>query len=209
MMNDQEALSLKLTNPGFLLKLVRQSHRVNLLLAAALLASVGVTIWQRTHPPQPIIIGTDGQGKPRRIYPLSQPVMRDNAVARWAVQRVSAAFNIDWRDYRTKLTAASQDFTVAGWRSFGASLVTTGDIAKMKAAKLVGWATPTGGASMVHEGVVGDRYTYELTFPLRTTFENERQQIEQTLVMHVIVVRASEDNHPSGLAIAQVNAVPQ
>lgn len=209
MINDQQAISLKLTDPRFLLKLVQQSHRVNLVLAAALFAWIGVSLWQWTHPPQPIIIGTDGSGQPRQIQPLSRPVMSDNAVSRWAVQTVAAAFNIDWRDYRSKLTAASQNFTVAGWDSFGASLVTTGDIDKMKQAKLVGWAEPTGGTTMIHEGLVGDRYTYELTFPLRVTFENERQEIEQTLVMHVIVERASEDDHPSGLAIAQVNAVPQ
>jgi hypothetical protein len=44
---------------------------------------------------------------------------------------------------------------------------------------------------------------------MTVTYANENQEITEHLNMNVIVVRAPAINHPNGIAIDQLNAVPQ
>lgn len=209
MMNDQQATSLKLVDPQFLLKLVRSAQRINLLLAAALFGFIGLRVWQLTHPMPPYFIYTDGHGQPYRRYPLNQPDLSDDAVLGFAVGNIVDAYAVNWQDYRTRLTEVSHHFTRNGWMSFGSSFVKVGDLAKLKEAKLVGSAKPDAAAIILHEGVVGTRYTYEISFPLTAIYQNETRRIVEHLNMLVWVVRTPVVNHPEGVAIDQMNAIPQ
>ena len=209
MSNENQAISHKLVDPVFLLGLVKFNQRTNLVLAAALLLFVGDKVWEATHPPEPYFIYTDAEGKPYRSFPLNQPVMADADVLNWTENIVQNAYDINWRDYRSQLTQTSHNFTVAGWSSFGQSLVQTGDLDKLKESRMVGDAQVTGAAVMVAEGTVGSVDTYQIQFPMTVTYANESQQIAERLNMNVIVVRAPAINHPDGIAIDQLNAVPQ
>jgi intracellular multiplication protein IcmL len=209
MSNENQAVQQKLVDPAFLLALVRFNLRINLILAAALLIFVGDKVWQLAHPQAPYFIYTNSEGKPYRSFPLNQPVMADAQVLNWTQNVVQNAYDINWRDYRSQLTQTSHDFTVQGWSSFAQSLIQTGDLDKLKQARLVGDAEVTGAAVMVAEGEVGSVYTYQVQFPLTVTYANEVQQITEHLNMNIIVVRAPAINHPDGVAIDQLNAVPE
>jgi intracellular multiplication protein IcmL len=209
MSNESQAISQKLVDPAFLLGLVKFNQRTNLVLAAALLLFVGDKVWEAAHPPQPFFIYTDAEGKPYRSFPLNQQIMTDADVLNWTQDVVQNAYDINWRDYRTQLTQTSHEFTLPGWSSFGQSFIQTGDLDKLKQSRLVGDAQLTGAAVMVAEGVVGSVYTYQIQFPMTVTYANENQEITEHLNMNVIVVRAPAINHPNGIAIDQLNAVPQ
>lgn len=209
MMNDQEAISRRLLDPAFLMRLVQNAGRVNLVLAFGLLGYTALQLWAFTHPPKPLIIYTQRDGRPYRTYPLSQPIMSDRKVLDWTVRTVVKAYAVNYLNYRVKFTEVSHRFTPHGWGTFAEDFVGKGDLAKLKAAKMVGQAKPLAAAIIRDQEVVGNRYTYLITFPLYVRYENQDRMISEHVNIRALVVRVPVVDHPDGIAIAQLNAVPQ
>lgn len=206
--NQTAAVDRKISSPEFTQQLLRRSFFLNAVLGVGVLALIGNSIWMTTHPPRPHYFYTDGEGTPRQIYPLDDPVMSEADLENWTVNSIVAVYTIDFKNYRNQLSEASEHFTVAGWNSFGAAFIQSGNLEKLKEARLVASAQPEQAAVIVHEGVIGNTMTWEIQFPLLVTYENENETNTEHLMVTAIVVRTSDTDHPDGVAIAQVNAPP-
>ena len=126
----------------------------------------------------------------------------------WTVNSIVAVYNVDFKNYRDQLSKASEHFTVSGWNSFGTAFINSGNLQKLKDARLVGSAQPERAAVIVHKAIIGDRLTWEIQFPLLVSYENENETHTQHLMVTALVVRTIETDHPDGIAIEQVNAPP-
>jgi intracellular multiplication protein IcmL len=206
--NQTAAVNRKVSDPEFAQRLLRRSFIVNAVQAVAIAGLIGDIGWRDTHPPPAHYFYTDGHGTPREVYPLDYPVMGDAEVEVWTVSSIVAVYTIDFQNYRQQLSMASHHFTVEGWNSFGAAFVNSGNLAKLKGARLVASAQPQRAAVIVHKTVIGDRLTWDIQFPLLVTYENENETHTEHLMVTALVVRTSEADHPDGVAIEQVNAPP-
>jgi intracellular multiplication protein IcmL len=206
--NQSAAIDRKIASPEFTQLLLRRSFLLNAVQGVAIVALVGNTLWADTHPPRSHYFYTDGHSTPREIYPLDYPVMSEADLEVWTVNSIVAAYTIDFKNYRDQLSKASEHFTVEGWRSFGTAFINSGNLQKLKEARLVASAQPERAAVIVHEGVIGERMTWQIQFPLIVTYENENETHTEHLMVTALVARTSDTAHPDGVAIEQVNAPP-
>ncbi len=208
MRNQAAAVDRKLSDPEFTQLLLRRSFVVHGIQALIAFALIGDLFWRDAHPPAPHYFYTDGVGTPRAVIALDAPVMSDAAVVDWTINSVVAAYSVDFQHYRKQLSDASQHFTVEAWRSFGKSYIESGNLQKMKEARLSVLAVPQGAGVILHKEVVGDRLTWQIQFPMLLSPENENAVYQQKLMVTVLVSRTTEPDHPDGIAIAQLNAPP-
>lgn len=209
MMNSEEAVTRKLVDPVFLLRLIRLQQAVNLLFAGALVLMAGLWGWQRLHPPQIIPIATSLSGRPVRLIPLDKPGLSDRKVLQWTSATVRRAYAIDWRDFAGALDRDAHRFTVEAWNQFALSLKKSGNLSKIKSARMTGWVKPDGAARIVNRGVIGSYFTWEIVDPITVHYENNDEEITDPLIVTLYVRRAAFGHDRAGLAIEQINAVPQ
>lgn len=202
------AIQRHILDPGYLMRQLRTAYLVNAALAVALMVFAGLWGWSRLHPPQPIIIGYHRDGTPFAVQRLSAPLNSQAHVLDWATRAVARAYTVDWVHYKTEFTRSSARFTHAGWASFANSFITTGDFRRIRSEGLIGTAQPAAAATIVKRGVIGDRYTWEIQFPLITTYLGHHFHRSAKRLITVYVVRAPIVRHPSGLAIAQLISAP-
>ncbi|MDD2859468.1 MAG: DotI/IcmL/TraM family protein [Acidiphilium sp.] len=209
MMNKKEAISHKLVDPAFLLRLVRIQQGANTVFAAAFLLVALAWGWQRLHPPAAILIGTSRDGRPVAVVPLNKPNLSDRKVLQWVSTTVRRAYAIDWRNYARQLDDDADRFTVAAWDQFGASLKKSGNLKKIRSARMVGWVKPDGAARIVNRGVIGRYFTWEIVDPITVYYENNDYEITDRLAVKLFVRRAAFGHDHAGVAIEQINAVPR
>jgi hypothetical protein len=209
MMNSREAVSRRLVDPAFLLRLIRLQQVANLVFAGAFLAVVGLWAWQRTHPQQYIPIATSRDGRPVVLTPLDRPNMSNASVLQWTAATIRKAYAINWRNYASHLDEISDHFTTRAWNQFGSSLKNSGNLAKIKAARMVGWVQPNGAARIINRGVIGPYYTWLIIDPITVHYENQNEQITDPLTVKIYVRRAAFGHDGAGVVIEQINAVPQ
>lgn len=200
--------SRQILNPYFLLARIRSLLTANFILAIAVAMLAGCQLWTLLHPRQEIFFGTSRSGDPIRLYPLNQAIYAQSRVFRFAVDATDQAYSVNFVNYRAQFTRVSKKFTPAGWQAFAASFIKEHDFERMKFYDLVGSAVPTAGPAIEKQGVVGNRYTWILQFPMVVTYRNEERHYTETRMMTVDVVRASLFHHPSGLAISQIISAP-
>jgi hypothetical protein len=209
MMNRSEAVSRKLVDPSFLLRLIRLQQYGNLAFASALLLVVALWGWQRLHPPAMIPVATGRNDRPVAIVPLDRPLLSDRRVLQWTADTVRRAYAINWKNYATHLDRVAPRFTTPAWNSFATSLKKSGNLAKIRSARMVGWVVPDGAARIIDKGVIGPYYTWEILDPVTVRYENQTEQINDALNVKIWVRRASFGHDKAGVAIEQINAIPQ
>ena len=208
MKNQSAAVARRLSDPEFSQKLLRRSFLANTIQGGAILALVADRIWRDHHPPLPKFFYTDGKGTPREVFPLDHPVMRDSDLLIWTVSAVCAVFTVNFKDYRIQLNKAGERFTDRGWAAYANAFKGVGNLAKIQSARLIGTATPERAAVIRGKGVVGNLYTYKVEIPLIVTFENDNVNNAQRLIVSVVVIRTIQPDHPDGVAIDQMTAIP-
>jgi intracellular multiplication protein IcmL len=208
MSNHSAAVSRRLTDPDFMMKLLRRSFLVHAASAVVIVALVADHIWIAHHPPIERFFYTDGKGTPYEITPLDQPVMSEAELLMWTVKSITASYNVNFSEYREQLTRAAAHFTVRGWNSFGAEYIHSLNFEKMKEARLVVTAVPERAPTIRDQAVIDGKKTYKIEAPIVVTYENENGHRDQRLLVTVIVVRMPVADHPDGIAIDQINAPP-
>ncbi len=208
MKNQSAAVGRRLSDPEFSQKLLRRSFLVNAVQGGAILALVGDRIWRDHHPPQPHYFYTNGRDTPLDVFPLDNPVMSDSDMLIWTVSAVCAVFTVNFKEYRMQLNKAGERFTDRGWDAYANAFKGVGNLAKIQSARLIGTATPERAAVIRGKGVIGDLYTYKVEIPLIVTFENDNVTNAQHLIVSVVVIRTIEPDHPDGVAIDQLTAIP-
>jgi intracellular multiplication protein IcmL len=115
----------------------------------------------------------------------------------------------NYHDYPVELNTAARRFTVDGWNSFAQSYINSGNFEKMKAAMLLCYAQGQRAAVIRRSMMLEGALAYEVQLPIVQTCQNTNQASTQNLVMTARVVRTNSQDHPDGLAVAQLVAAPQ
>ena len=208
MSNQSAAVDRKLSDPAFTQTLLRRCFMIQTVMAVAIVGLVADRIWTSHHPPAARFFYTDGTHTPYEIVPLDAPVMSEADLKTWTVQSVVAAYTLNFHEYRDQLSKASAHFTIAGWNSFGAAFINTGNLDQLKRARLTESAQPEKAAVIRDKSIIDGRLTYKIELPLIVTYENENQANTQHLLVTAVVIRDIVTDHPDGIAIDQINAPP-
>ena len=209
MRNQAAAVTRRLSDPDFQGALVNRCIALTLGIGVLLGISLLHDAWQWTHPVQPRYFFTDGKHAPRPVVALDSPIVDDTQLLEWTVQTILAPYNIDYYNYPTELNTASRRFTVHGWNTFADSFVKQGNFDEVKRARLLCHAQAVRAAVIHQTSYAQGALAYQVQVPILQTCENANQSSTNNLMITALVIRTSDDDHPDGLAIDQLVAVPE
>ena len=139
------------------------------------------------------------------LIPLDKPVLSQQGLLNWVTETISNAVSLDFLEWREKLSNTRENFEEAAYKSFLASLQSSGVLDMIKEKRLSVSAVVTRAPVITASGLVGGKATWKIEFPLIVPYESS-QGVESTqrLMATVLVARASTVLTPRGVVIQQV-----
>lgn len=139
------------------------------------------------------------------LIPLDKPVLSQQGLLNWVTETISNAVSLDFLEWREKLSNTRENFEEAAYKSFLASLQSSGILNMIKEKRLSVSAVVTRAPVITASGLVGGKATWKIEFPLIVSYESS-QGVESTqrLMATVLVARTSTVLTPRGVVIQQV-----
>ncbi len=139
------------------------------------------------------------------LVPLDKPVLTQQGLLNWVTETVSNAVSLDFLEWREKLSRTREHFDEEAFKSFVASLNSSGILEMIRDKRLSVSAVVTRAPVIIASGLVGGKATWKIEFPLTVSYESS-QGVESTqkLMATVLVARASTVTTPRGVVIQQI-----
>lgn len=140
--------------------------------------------------------------------PLDKPNQRQVAIEIFANEAAVSAFSFDYANYRKQLNLAATYFTPAAWQAFMKGLKTSGNLDRVIDRKMVVRAVAEDAPVIESQGVVNNRYSWVLRFPLLITYNTEKDTVKQRVDLKIEVTRSSDLMGMNGIVVSQFEINP-
>lgn len=183
----------------------RHAMKLALGLVAVLCASLAVIALLLLNQPKPQYFAATPDLRIAPLIPLDQPLLTQEGLLTWAANTICGAMSLDFLEWRKKLDAIRPDFDPEAYKSFLASLQSSGVLDMIRDKRLSASAIATRAPVIIASGLVGGKATWRVEFPLIVSYESS-QGVESTqrLLATILVCRASTATTPRGVVIQQV-----
>lgn len=183
----------------------RRAMKLALALTVALCASLGVAAILLLNQPKPRYFAATPDLRLAPMIPLDQPLLTQEGLLTWASNAITGAMSLNFLEWREKLETLRPHFDDAAYKSFLASLQSSGVLDMIRDKRLSASAVATRAPVIIASGLVGGKATWKVEFPLIVSYESS-QGVESTqkLLATVLVCRASTAKTPRGVVIQQV-----
>lgn len=171
-------------------KAFRYSAMANIVLALITLLSVSMAWSAFTSKPEPRYFATREDGGIVPLVAVSQPFLSNGQVTNFAVEAVTRAMTMDFKNWRDDLNEASGYFQRPdGWSNFLKALEASGTLDFVRNKRLVSNAVANG-ATIVKSGVnEKGHYSWIVQIPLTITFESASERSRENVLAEVVVSR--------------------
>lgn len=183
----------------------RRAMKLALGLTVALCASAGVAAILFLNQPKPQYFAATPDLRLAPMIPLDQPLLTQEGLLTWVSDTITGAMSLNFLEWRKKLESIRPHFDDAAYKSFLASLQSSGVLDMIRDKRLSASAVTTRAPVIIASGLVGGKATWKVEFPLIVSYESS-QGVESTqkLLATVLVCRASTAKTPRGVVIQQV-----
>ncbi len=183
----------------------RRAMKLALALTVALCVSLGVAAILLLNQPKPRYFAATPDLRLAPMVPLDQPLLTQDGLLTWAANAITGAMSLNFLEWRGKLESIRPHFEDEAFKSFLASLKSSGILEMIQEKRLSASAVATRAPVIIASGLVGGRATWKIEFPLIVSYESS-QGVESTqkLLATVLVCRASTAKTPRGVVIQQV-----
>lgn len=183
----------------------RRSMKLSLCLVAALCLSLAVSALLLLNQPKPRYFAATPDLRLAPMVPLDQPLLTQEGLLTWASNAITGAMSLNFLEWREKLESIRPHFEDEAFKSFLASLQSSGVLDMIRDKRLSASAVATRAPVITASGLVGGKATWKIEFPLIVSYESS-QGVESTqkLLATVLVRRASTAKTPRGVVIQQV-----
>ena len=183
----------------------RRAMKLALALTVALCASLGDAAILLLNQPKPQYFAATPDLRLAPMVPLDQPLLTQNGLLTWVSDTITGAMSLNFLEWREKLESIRPHFDDAAYKSFLASLQSSGVLDMIRDKRLSASAVATRAPVIIASGLVGGKATWKVEFPLIVSYESS-QGVESTqrLMATVLVCRASTAITPRGVVIQQV-----
>lgn len=207
MKNTYAAITRRLNDPAFARQVIK-CMMIGFSCSLSVNGLLGFIIaYEVTHRPSVKYVYHDSFGKPRELIVTDQAYFSDAEINRWAADKVTSLYTMNWLDYAGHLDHASRDFTVAAWNSWGSAFRDPGNIDFIKSKQVILTASLKSAALIVEEGKnrQGD-YEWHVSFPMYLRWVNASGEKTDILSVKITISRTNDPLHPDGLIISELNA---
>lgn len=183
----------------------RRAMKLALALTVALCASLGVAAILLLNQPKSQYFAATPDLRLAPMVPLDQPLLTQEGLLTWASNAITGAMSLNFLEWREKLETIRPHFDDAAYKSFLASLQSSGVLDMIRDKRLSASAVATRAPVIIASGLVSGKTTWKIEFPLIVSYESS-QGVESTqkLLATVLVCRASTAKTPRGVVIQQV-----
>ena len=183
----------------------RRSMKLSLCLVAALCLSLAVSALLLLNQPKPCYFAATPDLRLAPMVPLDQPLLTQEGLLTWASNAIAGAMSLNFLEWREKLESIRPHFEDEAFKSFLASLQSSGVLDMIRDKRLSASAVATRAPVIIASGLVSGKTTWKIQFPLIVSYESS-QGVESTqkLLATVLVCRASTAKTPRGVVIQQV-----
>ena len=183
----------------------RRAMKLALALTVALCASLGVAAILLLNQPKSQYFAATPDLRLAPMVPLDQPLLTQEGLLTWASNAITGAMSLNFLEWREKLETIRPHFDDAAYKSFLASLQSSGVLDMIRDKRLSASAVATRAPVIIASGLVSGKATWKVEFPLIVSYESS-QGVESTqkLLATVLVCRASTAKTPRGVVIQQV-----
>lgn len=148
---------------------------------------------------------TSPTGQITPLIPLNKPTTTSIVAQRFAVNTITEALSLNFRQWRTQLAQSEPNFTTSGYKSFLDQLEKTNWLKTLQDGLYTATVNEISRPVMVYQGPVSNGvYGYVVEVPLTLTLENGNERKRQELKARIIVVRVPTSEKPDGLAVDKV-----
>lgn len=188
------------------LRSVNRGLLKSLFIVSGLLAvSVTGNIVQLITEKPPVYFGLTQEMSLLPMLPLSAPMVNDAALKSWAATAVSDMFNMDFVNWRERISNSRQYLTRKAFLGFAASLDKEGHLATIRQYRAVMHGVVSGPPVIVASGEVSGVRTWELEVPFSLSYETSAEVLSaQKFIVSLRVQRVSTAEYPKGIAISQL-----
>ena len=183
----------------------RRSMKLSLCLVAALCLSLAVSALLLLNQPKPCYFAATPDLRLAPMVPLDQPLLTQEGLLTWASNAIAGAMSLNFLEWREKLESIRPHFEDEAFKSFLASLQSSGVLDMIRDKRLSASAVATRAPVIIASCLVSGKTTWKIEFPLIVSYESS-QGVESTqkLLATVLVCRASTAKTPRGVVIQQV-----
>lgn len=171
-------------------KAFRYSAIGNLVMAVATVASIAMA-WQAwTSQPEPRYFATREDGGIIPLVAVSRPFLNNGQVTNFAVEAVTRALTMDFKNWREDLNGAADYFQrPEGWNNFLTAIEESGTLEFVRKRRLISNAVANG-ATIVDDGVdARGRYSWTVQVPLQVTYESANERSVEEMMAEIVVSR--------------------
>ena len=174
-------------------------------LVLVLIVSIAVIALLIAKQPTPRYFAATPDLRLAPLIPLDKPVLPQQGLLNWVTETISNAVSLDFLEWREKLSKTRENFEETAYKSFLASLKSSGILDMIQEKRLSVSAVVTRAPVITASGLVGGTATWKVEFPLIVSYESS-QGVESTqrLMATVMVCRASTALTPRGVVIQQI-----
>jgi intracellular multiplication protein IcmL len=182
-----------------------RAMKLALALVLALCAAVAVIALLVLTRPTPRYFAATPDLRLAPLVPLDKPVLTQQGLLNWVSETITNAVSLDFLEWRDKLSRVRENFEDEAFKSFLASLNSSGILDMIRDKRLSVSAVVTRAPVIIASGLIGGKATWKIEFPLVVSYESS-QGVESTqhLLATVLVCRASTVTSPRGVVIQQV-----
>lgn len=183
----------------------RRAMKLALGLTVALCVSLGVAAILLLNQPKPQYFAATPDLRLAPMIPLDQPLLTQEGLLTWASDTITGAMSLNFLEWREKLESIRPHFDDVAYKSFLASLQSSGVLDMIRDKRLSASAVATQSPVIIASGLVGGTATWRIEFPLIVSYESS-QGVESTqkLLATVLVRRASTAKTPRGVVMQQI-----
>jgi intracellular multiplication protein IcmL len=195
---------------GFYRDLAKKSHKIIMMLSGALailaiICLVQVFVWIQ---PKPVYFGMTESMELLPMTPMDEPLMNDAALKAWLAAAITDCFNMDFINWRERLSNARQYFSKDAFTGYATALDSEGHIELLTQHRAIMHSVPAGTPVLTKAGVIRGVLTWEFEVPLLLNYETSTQRLStQRIVAVCRVQRMPTTNYVRGVAITQLVTV--
>ena len=186
---------------------LKKSQKTNLLLsilAVTLFLACICCMLALVHQ-KPVYFGMTENMELLPMTPLSEPFMNDAALKSWLAAAITDSFNMDFLNWRERLSNARQYFSKDAFTGYATALDSEGHIALLTQYRAIMHTIPTGTPILTKSGILSGVMTWEFEVPLLMNYETSKQRISSKRIIAVCrVQRMPTTNYVRGVAITQL-----
>lgn len=155
-----------------------------------------------TYRPQDNYYAVNFENKMRYLYGLDSPILNQDALLSWVSNAATDIMTFGFADYDERLYATRVYFTPEGWIKFAPAIMGSRLLSSVIEKRQIMVAIPLEPPTILSEGVVRGRYTYQVRAPMLLSIRAGNAKTSSTITADLEIVRMPTSEMPSGLGIS-------